>query len=171
MSLNTRLRWTVVIRSHDQQASNTQLSGFFCHVNRMQRVVSASSGDDRNRDCFGDRSKQTQSLIVSEHRCFASCASNNQGIVAVVLKPTGQPTGSIKVECTTCIKWRHHCSDHPSKAGHQNEPSAARSMPCVKMRSSCSSIQTSWNDPHMTPVNMLFAPPTTILQVESRRGT
>ena len=30
------------------------------------------------------------------------------------------------------------------KRGHQNDPSLARSMPSVRMRSSCSSIHTSW---------------------------
>ena len=34
--------------------------------------------------------------------------------------------------------------EHTTEPGHQKLPSAARSMPRVRMRSSCSSIHTSW---------------------------
>ena len=39
--------------------------------------------------------------------------------------------------------------------GDQKLPSATRSICCRTIKSSCNSIHTSWNDPHITPVNML----------------
>ena len=55
-----------------------------------------------------------------------------------------QQAGGVEVEPALVVERRDHRREDPAEPRHQNDPSADRSMPWVRIRSSCNSIQTSW---------------------------
>jgi hypothetical protein len=113
-------------------------------VHRVRRVVGARAGDDRDGDRLDDRREQAEPLVVGEHRRLAGGAGDDEAVVAVVLQVAGQAAGLVEVERTVVVERGDHRGEDTTEPGHQKLPSAARSMPWVRMRSSCSSIHTSW---------------------------
>ena len=85
-----------------------------------------------------------ESLVVGEHRRLAGGAGDDEAVVAVVLQVAGQRAGDVEIERAVVVERRDHRREHTAETRHQNDPSAERSMPWVRMRSSCSSIHTSW---------------------------
>ena len=95
----------------------------------------------------------TASTTAAQRLSFSSSVSVGASPVVPATTSPSLPLASsqrasvasrVEVETALGVERRDHGRGDLAEAGHQNDPSLARSIPSVRMRSSCSSIHTSW---------------------------
>jgi hypothetical protein len=145
MGLETTLRRTVVVRRHHQHPGDTKTARLTREVHGVRGVVRAGARDHRDGDRLGHRGPERKLLVVGEHRRLAGGARDHKPVVAVLGEVAGERARAVEIERAVVVERRDHGGEHPPETtGHQKLPSEVRSMRSVRMRSSWSSIQTSW---------------------------
>ncbi len=144
MGLDACLRRPVVVGTHGEDPGGTKALGLLGEVYRVSGVVGAGAGNNRDGHSLDDGGEQGEAFVVAQYRSFTRGAGQDETVVAVGLHPPGEALSLVEVEHTFGGEGGDHCGEDIAETSHQDEPPSARSNPWVRMRSSWSSIHTSW---------------------------